>query len=283
MKFFKVLGIVTTAVCLLSFGTPFSARAEQMQGDRYREGRTRPEKMHILEIAPEIYSFAYKEPDVMQEKGFMGGIGASYAYRNDVMFKVEGRFFYGKVDYENSGKIDDIRDHGFELRFLGGYDFKPTGTLTITPSIGFGYRYLKDDSAGRVSSTGHLGYSRESNYYYSPIGIEVVQVLNRQWSVGGALEYDFFWAGVQQSNLRDVDSSLSNARNDQNSGYGLRASFVVKRQTGWGYLAMEPFIRYWKIDDSAEQVITQSGIPVAVGWEPHNRTTEIGFKLGIGF
>jgi hypothetical protein len=280
---YKVLGIVPTAICLLSFGAPLLAQTEPIQKARFQDGSTVSQKMHILEIVPELYSFVYKEPDVMQEKGMMGGIGASYAYHDDIMFKIEGRYFYGKVDYENSGTIDDIRDYGFEIRLLGGYDFKITKTLTITPSIGLGYRYLKDDMGGRVSSIGAMGYSREANYYYSPIGIEAVQVINNRWTVGAVLEYDYFWGGVQQTNLKDVDSSLSNLRNDQNSGYGLRASLIVKRQTDWGYFAIEPFIRYWNIDNSAEQIITQSGTPVAIGWEPTNNTTEIGLKLGIGF
>jgi hypothetical protein len=280
---YKIWGVITTAICLFSFGTPLFAQPEQSQAARYRERRAQSEKIHFLEITPEVYSFVYKEPDVMQEKGIMGGIAISYAYHNDGMFKIEGRYFYGKVDYENSGTIDDIRDYGFEIRLLGGYDFKITDKLTITPSVGFGYRYLKDDMGGRVSSIGAVGYSREANYYYSPIGIEVVQVINPRWSVGAVLEYDYFWGGVQQSNLRDVDSSSSNLRNDQNSGYGLRASLVVKRQTGWGYLAIEPFIRYWRIENSAEQIITQSGAPSAIGWEPTNKTTEIGLKVGIGF
>ncbi|MCK7504837.1 MAG: autotransporter outer membrane beta-barrel domain-containing protein [Desulfobacterales bacterium] len=199
------------------------------------------------------------------------------------MFKVEGRYFYGKVDYENSGTIDDIRGYGFEIRLLGGYDFKPTSSLTITPSIGFGYRYLKDDAGGRISSTGATGYSRESSYYYSPIGIEAVQIINDQWSLGIIAEYDYFWEGVQQSNLKDVDSRLNNLRNEQHSGYGLRASLVAKRRAGWGYLALEPFVRYWNIDKSAEQIIAQLGNSVVVGYEPANNTTEIGLRLLIGF
>jgi hypothetical protein len=280
---YKILGIVPTALSLLSFGTPLFAQTDQIQKARFQDGSTLSQKTHIVEIAPELYSVVYKEPDVMREKGIMGGISASYAYHNDGMFKIEGRYFYGNVDYENSGKIDNIKDYGFEIRLLGGYDFKPTNTLTITPSIGFGYRYLKDDMGGRISSIGAMGYSREANYYYSPIAIEAVQVINDRWSVGAMLEYDYLWGGVQQTNLKDVDPRLNNLRNDQNSGYGLRASLVVKRQTGWGSLAIEPFIRYWRIENSVEQIITQSGTPVAIGWEPTNNTTEIGLRLGIGF
>jgi hypothetical protein len=278
---YKVSGIIITTICLLSFSTASAAQMDQ--GARLKTGGTPPGGVHILEIAPEVYSFTYKEPDIMQEKGYMGAIGGSYAYHNDAMFKIEGRYFYGKVDYENSGKVDNIKDHGFEIRILGGYDFKVTKTLTITPSGGFGYRYLKDDMGGRISSTGAMGYSRESNYYYSPIGIEAVQVVNDRWSIGAILEYDYFWGGVQQSNLKDADSGLNNVRNDQNSGYGLRASLAVKRQTDWGYFTIEPFIRYWKIESSAEQLITQAGLPVAVGWEPNNNTTEIGLRFVIEF
>jgi hypothetical protein len=280
----KVWGVITAAICLLSFGTPLSAATDYSQRARYKDGSALSEKMHILEVTPELYSSVYKEPDVgVREKGMMGAIGVSYAYHNDVMFKIEGRYFYGKVDYENSGNIDGIRDYGFEARLLGGYDFKPTNTLTITPSIGFGYRYYKDDAAGRISTTGALGYSREANYYYSPIGVEVVQVINDLWSVGTVLEYDYFWGGVQQSNLRDIDSSAINLRNEQHSGYGLRASLVAKRQTGWGYLAIEPFIRYWNIEKSAEQIVAVSGNSALVGFEPANNTTEIGLRVGIGF
>ena len=279
----KVSGIITTAICLLSFGMPLSAQTEREQGARVPAGSTPPGGVHILEIAPEVYSFTYKEPDIMQEKGFMGAVGGSYTYHNDAMFKIEGRYFYGKVDYENSGKIDNIKDYGFEARLLGGYAFRPAKTLTITPFIGIAYRYLKDDVGGRISSTGAMGYSRESNYYYSPIGIEAVQIVSDRWSVGAILEYDYFWGGVQQTNLKDVDSSLSNLRNDQNSGYGLRASLVVKREADWGYVAIEPFIRYWKIDSSSEERITVSGMPIGVGWEPNNYTTELGLRFGIGF
>jgi hypothetical protein len=274
--------IIATAFFLMSFCTPVCAQPGQRPGARFDAGGGLT-KIHTVEIAPEFYSSVYKEPDIMQEKGMMGGIAASYAYRDGVAAKIEGRFFYGTVDYENSGKIDNIRDYGFEVRLLGGYDFRLTETLTITPSLGFGYRYLKDDMGGRISSTGAAGYSREANYYYSPIQMAAVQVIDPRWSVGAVVEYDFFWGGVQQSNLKDANSTLNNVRNEQNSGYGLRASLVVKRQTGWGFVTVEPFVRYWRIDNSEEQVITQSGVPIAIGWEPTNKTTEIGLRLGIGF
>jgi hypothetical protein len=108
----------------------------------------------------------------MEQKGMMYGIGAAYSYHNKTMFKADAKFSYGQVDYQNSGTINNINDYIFEIRAVSGYDFKLTDSLVLTPYIGIGYRYLRDDMAGRISSTGAAGYLRESNYYYSPIGIE---------------------------------------------------------------------------------------------------------------
>ncbi|MFH1976301.1 MAG: hypothetical protein ABIJ52_12185 [Pseudomonadota bacterium] len=241
-------------------------------------------KPHTWEIGPEISYIEYKEPGVMKEEGTMFGIGASYAYHNGVMIKVAGRYSYGLVDYQNSGTLNNIDDIIFEIRMIGGYDFKISNSFTMTPFIGFGYRYLEDDMAGRMTSTGAYGYLRESNYYYSPLGIEAVNVFDNGWSAGVILEYDYFWKGKQKSYLSDIDSGLNNISNDQNDGYGLRGSINIKKQTDRVYYVIEPFIRYWNIDKSDVQPITFYGTPTGLGWyEPKNNSTEIGVKFMIGF
>jgi hypothetical protein len=156
-------------------------------------------KMHDWEIGPEISFIEYREPAVMKEEGTMIGIGSAYTYHNGVMIKIAGRYSYGQVDYQNSGTLNNIDDIIFEIRMLGGYDFNISNTFTFTPFIGLGYRYLEDDAAGRISSTGHYGYLRESNYYYSPVGIEAVNIFDKGWSAGAILEYDYFWKGKQKS------------------------------------------------------------------------------------
>ena len=70
------------------------------------------------EVGTEVSSITYKDPGVMEEKGVMSGINASYTYRgwlppapNDgkrTMLRLEGRFTRGEVDYKNSGTIDNI-------------------------------------------------------------------------------------------------------------------------------------------------------------------------------
>ncbi len=240
-------------------------------------------KLHALEIGPEISFIEYREPAVMKEEGTMIGIGASYTYHKGVMIKIAGRYSYGQVDYKNSGTINNIDDNIFEIRMLGGHDFNISNSLSITPFIGIGYRYLKDDAAGRISSTGHYGYLRESNYYYSPIGIEAVNVFDKGWSAGAILEYDYFWKGKQKSHLSDIDPGYNDISNDQNGGYCLRGSIKIKKQTDRVFFVIEPFITYWNIDKSDVQYQTYYGVVIGTGWEPKNESTEIGVKFMIGF
>jgi hypothetical protein len=239
---------------------------------------------HTWEIGPEISFIEYKEPDIMNQKGIMFGIGATYSYHNGVMIKVAGRYSYGQVNYEGTGTLNDIDDSIFEIRTLGGYDFKISNTFTITPFIGLGYRYLKDDSSGKISSTGAQGYLRESNYYYSPIGIEAVYVFDKGWSAGVILEYDYFLKGMQKSSLSTAIAGLNDVANNQNSGYGVRGSIIIRKQTERKFYAIEPFVKYWNIDQSDVQNLTYYGSYTGIiGAEPNNQSTEIGVRFMIGF
>jgi hypothetical protein len=239
---------------------------------------------HTWEIGADISHIAYKEPDIMTQKGTMYGISAAYIYRDGVMIRVMGRYGYGKVDYHNSGTINGIDDSIFEIRMLGGYDFKISNSFTITPFIGLGYRYLKDDMAGRITSAGDVGYLRESNYCYSPVGIEAINVFNRGWSVGIILEYDIFLKGMQKSHFSTAIAGYNDIENNQKSGFGARGSIIIKKQTDHVSYGVEPFIRYWNIDDSDVQNLTCSGSCAgSVVWEPKNNSTEIGVRFFVGF
>lgn len=240
-------------------------------------------QMHTWEIGPEISHITYEEPDVMEEKGFMYGIAASYAYHNNLMLKAEGRFSFGDVDYTNSGTMDNIDDYMWEFRGLAGYDFPVLKATIITPYIGFGYRYLNDDSSGMTSSTGAWGYERESNYYYSPIGIETITKLENGWFIGVTLEYDYFWKGIQKSHLSDVDPGLNNLENDQNDGYGLRGSIKFQKKVERLDYVIEPFVRYWDIKQSDNADVTYYGTYIGYGYEPKNNSTEFGIKFALKF
>lgn len=242
-------------------------------------GFAEPLKEHSMGVSTEMSYIIYDEPSVMEEKGMMYGVGTSYTYRKDYMFNVEARYSYGQVDYKNSGTIDNIDDFVLEFRGLVGYDFSRYEGYGITPYVGIGYRYLNDDSSGMTSSTGARGYERESNYFYSPIGIELINPLNNNWSMGMILEYDYFWKGVQKSHISDAVSGFNDLENDQNEGYGLRASLRFEKKGREVDFLIEPFVRYWNIEQSETENITYSGALWGYGWEPENNSTEIGIRL----
>lgn len=248
------------------------------------ENNTFPVKKHTWELGTEISQIKYEEPGLMKEDGIMWGILCSYTYRNNLMLKAEGRFSYGEVDYDGQLQdgtpytIDGIDNYMLEFRVLGGYDFPILKATILTPYIGFGYRYLNDNA-----SFDPAGYERESNYYYSPIGIETFTDLQNGWFVGLTIEYDLFWKGVQKSHLSDAVATLNDAENDQKDGYGIRGSIKFQKKGEKVDFVIEPFIRYWDIEKSEGASITLSGTIIRVAFEPENDSTEIGIKFAAKF
>jgi hypothetical protein len=246
-----------------------------------------PLKRHTFELGPEVSYIVYKEPNVIpgvtvKEKGVMYGLIGSYTYRNKIMLKAEAKGSWGKVDYSNSGKIDDIEDYMLEGRGLIGYDFPMAQVHSITPYIGIGYRYLNDDGSGKISTTGDRGYERESNYVYSPIGMEFNIHLGNGLFAGEIVEFDYFWWGKQKSHFGDADPAAPDIENPQKRGYGLRGSMTLKKKFEKIGFEIGPFIKYWNIKKSEKEFATYKGISGYV-WEPKNNSMEFGVKLLLKF
>ena len=239
---------------------------------------------HAWELGTEVSWIKYEEPDFMEEKGPMVGIVGSYTYHRYFMVKLEGKFAYGEVDYSSprSGELDGIEDYLFEFRALLGYDYPAGQRLVITPYFGVGYRYLNDDSGGKATTTGARGYERESQYYYTPIGVSGVFRAEGGWLLGVTLEYDYFWSGKQKSHLGDAVAGLPTLENDQDDGYGLRGSVMVRKRFETVTLNVEPYIRYWNIDRSDVAIFSYGDLLLG-GYEPDNESTEIGCRLSLVF
>jgi hypothetical protein len=273
-----------TSKCALLMAVVFSlAMTVVAAGEDFdSEGQSLVTLRHVWEIAPEISHIKYEEPGVMKQDGAMLGIGLSYTYHSigvepiferifgkmetgfGGLLRGEIRFSGGEVDYDGSLldgtpiKQDNIDDRLFEGRGLIGFEHLGEEAVVGT-YVGLGYRYLNDDSSSYTS-----GYERESNYLYMPVGIEGRRALGDGWAVGGSAEFDFFLWGKQQSDLRRFGEGI--IENDQDSGYGFRFSLRLEKDD----FIIEPFIRYWDIDES----------DVDNGWvEPANETTEYGVKF----
>jgi len=291
MKHRLSVSIILSLFLYIFIPFSYAYEGEEFFGERERVIN---ETLHQWEIGVERYHFTYREPGLMKDKGTMYGIVGSYTYRgwappapetmDKWMLKVEVRYAFGEVDYDGALSdgtpytIDNIDDFVGEIRGLCGYDFPVFKTSTLTPYAGIGYRYLNDDT-----SFDPYGYERESNYVYSPVGLEIVTDLGNDWFIGAMLEYDIFWSGEQKSHLSDVDPGFNDVENDQDSGYGLRGSIKLQKKCNKVTFIIEPFIRYWRIRCSEPSIVTWYGIPWGYGVEPRNRTTEYGIKIAARF
>ena len=284
IKFLKFIFIV---VLVLTFFIPIHLSAQEAKYPWEKHKNDNDSvllKKHTFELGSEISYITYKEPGTMKEKGMMYGLVGSYTYHNKLMLKAEGRGSWGKVDYKGALSdgtpytMDGIRDYMLEFRGLVGYDFPVGKASTFTPYIGIGYRNLNDDS-----SFDPAGYERESNYIYSPIGIDFITNLGNSWSMGVIGEYDYFWWGKQKSHLSDVSPGYNDILNRQKKGYGLRGSIALQKKGDKVDFEVGPFIRYWNIKESEKDALTYYGTFEYYMVEPKNNSTEVGVMLGVKF
>jgi hypothetical protein len=145
---------------------------------------------------------------------------------------------------------------------------------------------LFDDNGGGRTSDGHLTYDRKSHYFYLPIGVTADIPTGKNTEVSLNLEYDHLIKGYQFSYLSDADHITTfpstDLKNQQDKGFGIRSSIRFLKHYSSGDLYFEPFIRYWKIEDSDLKEGVFNGTPL-VGLEPLNSTTEVGSKFGLQF
>jgi hypothetical protein len=234
-------------------------------------------KRETLFIGPEIYRFEYEESGI-QDTGTFYGVVFGYIYRGWIpdtdmekikasrkMLAMEFRYAGGEVDYDGqlmSGtpyRISNIPDKTFEARLLIGPDLLRKKHLS-TFYTGVGYRYLLDDSTSDPA-----GYERESNYLYLPVGYQFHQFTDAPWSIAATIEGDLLLLGVQKTDLGFLD-----VNNDQHTGLGFRTAVKFQNQSDDYIFSIEPFFRYWDIDDSETVKFLR---------EPANETIEFGIQF----
>jgi hypothetical protein len=249
-----------------------------------------------VSTGPELFRYTYEEKGLMKETGTMYGVTAKVACRADNMLglfdllQVEGSLARASVDYDSnlSGSIDGIGDTIAELRSLAGIDVSSRGSPVLTLFTGIGYRRLNDSGGGRRTSEGDYFYDRHSSSWYTPVGLVVGSGAKRGWVLGGWFEYDAFLGGTQYSELTDTNnrefSFSGNLENEQHAGFGLRAGLVLTKRFPSFTLALEPFVRYWKIRSSEPGRVrmTENGsVHDELLIEPENATTCCGLAVRL--
>jgi len=235
----------------------------------------------------EISTITYKEPGLMEESGTMYFLNCSLTERfnKEIFMREELRYGYGLVNYKGSTwagtplNIADIPDYLTEVRFVLGNDIPSFGSSFFTPYLGFGYRFLSDNSQLRSAS----GYRREANYLFSPIGVEFTSPLGKYSFWGTGIEYDSFISGRQMSYLSDADPGYHDAMNEQKRGYGLRASLKYSFASGDADYVIKIFETTWEIENSDFADLTKNGVNIGYVYEPKNISTEIGVSLSMKY
>ena len=255
-------------------------------------------RVHNLDAGSEIFYSRYQEPGVgVKIYGPMYGYYADYAYRpadpnffNNFLtnvYMMQARYASSRdLDYKGSGIIKGKHDDAMEFRGLIGKDYFIGTDSRVTPYFGFGYRYLFDHGNGHLSSTNHYAYDRKSHYYYLPLGGDVIIDMPKNWEMDFNVEYDIFLQGKQKSFLsngfRFNGFHNPDLANWQDHGFGIRGSIkFLKRGSAMDFY-VEPYIRYWNIDQSKSQTAVVDG-SLGTFVEPKNNTTEVGSKFGIQF
>jgi hypothetical protein len=234
-----------------------------------------------------LYSqFQYQEPHVMEDNGILTGFGTSYTYRDISKFMLRGeyRYLYGLVAYDGgyvgggSLKIKDIPDSLTESRLLAGFDVQISEDTILTPYTGFGYRYLNDNA----NTQNTAGYMREANYFYQPVGIELVAENNGD-RIGFRVEQDVWIWGKQFSHFTDNDPRNDDMMNLQRKGGGFRASLIAEFDVYGATVKFEGYQISWDVPQSDVEVVYV--VPYGEsGWvEPENHSVETGLSFGIIF
>lgn len=235
-----------------------------------------------LELGVQGSHYEYTEPDFAKDTGSRYGLLASYAWtgKEGWLGKIDFRESYGQLKYESNGtgSKDKVPDMLLELRVLAGYDWAGS-SASLSPFTGLGYRYLLNNPTG-YSSTGAVGYRRQSNYLYVPVGLTARWNLGEGWVLAPTAEADIFLYGMQVSKLSDTGLGLMDVTNHQSHGSGHRFSLMIEK----GHWAFGGWNHYWHIKDSdvvcATPVVNGSCL---AGKEPENYTREYGLELRYRF
>ncbi|MDG2264892.1 MAG: hypothetical protein P8L47_02080 [Candidatus Marinamargulisbacteria bacterium] len=251
------------------------------------------------ELGGSIYQYYYAEPGVMAINGLLFDINSSLHIENPsnpwATIRAEVRYFLSDdptYTSKNTGKSYRNYHTGFETRALFGQ----------TLYTGIGYRELIHHGAGTVTSTGHIGYDRLSQYTYIPIGIRLAlnNARKKSWTIN--IEYRNLQRGIQTTSFKkgtklSIGSgnfyTLPNDKvfkNYQPNGYGIHVAIKTIKHRYHGIvsnrnhfqinaIATTVFFNYWSIEDSNFVPLYQSSSL----YEPRNYTTELGITLQLIF
>jgi hypothetical protein len=255
-----------------------------------------------FELGAELFDYSYRERFegelVAQDDGLFGGIGLGYVETigNGIFLRSRLNVAVGSVDYRSSGtilddgedgeaRLDNVSQSIGQLELHIGKDFSLGGGTTLTPFIGLASRVLSDKSGGEETEGGLLGYDREISYAYVPLGAAARFEVGGRSSLTLSGQYNWFVGGDAKSKFSDLDPELPDVEVELEQGSGFEASALLSLPLGRKAISFGPFVRRWSIGQSESFVLVNPDDPSETLelFEPKNRTTEVGFRIGFAF
>lgn len=258
------------------------------------------DKKNNYSIAYESSSYVYKEPFTssrMSLRGRLSGVVFDYVGRsafttkdidaNDPSFlAIQLRYMQGDTNYHGAltttpptpYEADDIPNYYMEGRLTTGAVYEVGSVVEFWPYLGIGTRYL----VNKLNEDPY-GYRRTSLYLYAPVGMTTKFKLPSQWSIDLNGEYDIFIHGTQRSRDSDLNPVNDDFTNKQTKGYGVRFSAKVAKEYKNFGMFVEPFFRYWHIQQSHDSSWGVYYPYYTYVIEPENFSHESGLKVGITF
>ncbi|MFA5259604.1 MAG: hypothetical protein WC450_00055 [Candidatus Omnitrophota bacterium] len=273
----------------------------------------RDRKKLSFEFGPESFYYEFDSDDGNSRVGTLFGAFAALTYHlgPEEDLARDHSITMVKLDTHLAQDVDAFVLDG---RGLAGFDFIRANNTRFTPYLGIGYRYLRDKDAGDSQAiddiygsywfytNGARGLKEEFKYIYIPVGIEINRPILDRWAVQLNAEFDFILQGRSTRHYNDLGPLIVSADDgsthipnkmefDHDKGYGWRFSLKFLRSAEEVDIFIEPFIRFWKLDDSdIEQFRTDgtatiwqyvdTGEPVIDQVRGHE-ITEYGFKAGV--
>jgi hypothetical protein len=253
-------------------------------------GQTRPG----FDVGLEAFQYGYKEFHegelFIREEGQMLGIRLSYVQL--IAGGLFGRAIVsgaaGSVDYDplDEPVVEDIDQSSGRLELHLGYDFMLGGGASITPFAGFGARLLEDESGGRETEGGRLGFDRKVTYRYIPVGLAASIPVGGRKRLNLSGQYNHLVGGNVNNLFSRIDPDAPDVKLDFNEGHGLEASAMLSLPVGRRHaINFGPFVRQWQLDPSETFTVVNPDDPseAIVLQEPENRTTEAGVRVSFSF
>ena len=272
----KIVSMLAAGACAAGIATPAL-------------GQTRPG----FEAGLEAFQIGYKEfveGDLfIREEGSMLGIRLGYV--QPIAGGLFGRVLLsgaaGSVDYDPLDEpiVQDIDQSSGRIELHLGYDFMLGGT-SITPFAGYGARLFEDESGGRQTESGLLGFDREINYDYIPVGLAASIPVGGRKRLTLSGQYNHLVGGDVINFFSRIEPEAPDVKLDFNGGHGLEASAMLSLPVGRRQaINVGPFVRHWELEASDTFTIVNPDDPseAIVFQEPENRTTELGLRVSFSF